>query len=52
MLIYVKQSYVNRLPQGETPLTLFSIRADTDQQRLSELPDQDLLCLIIKKVTI
>ena len=27
----------------------FSIRADTDQQLLSELPDQGLLCLIIKK---
>ena len=25
------------------------IRADTDQQLLSELPDQGLLCLIIKK---
>ena len=27
----------------------FSIRADTDQELLSELPDQGLLCLIIKK---
>ena len=27
----------------------FSIRADTDQQLLTELPDQGLLCLIIKK---
>ena len=27
----------------------FSIRADTDQQLLSELPYQGLLCLIIKK---
>ena len=27
----------------------FSIRVDTDQQLLSELPDQGLLCLIIKK---
>ena len=27
----------------------FSIRAGTDQQLLSELPDQGLLCLIIKK---
>ena len=27
----------------------FSIRANTDQQLLSELPDQGLLCLIIKK---
>ena len=30
----------------------FSIRADTDQQLLSELPDQGLLCLIIKKYNI
>ena len=27
----------------------FSITADTGQQLLSELPDQGLLCLIIKK---
>ena len=27
----------------------FSIRVDTDQQLLLELPDQGLLCLIIKK---
>ena len=27
----------------------FSIRADTDQELLSELPDQGLLCLILKK---
>ena len=28
---------------------IFSIMADTDQQCFSELPDQGLLCLIIKK---
>ena len=28
---------------------MFSIRVDIDQQLLSELPDQGLLCLIIKK---
>ena len=27
----------------------FSIKTDTDQQLLSELPDQGLLCSIIKK---
>ena len=27
----------------------FSIRADTDQLLLSELPDKGLLCLIIKE---
>ena len=27
----------------------FSIRADTDQQLLSQLPDQGFLCLIIRK---
>ena len=30
----------------------FSIKVDKNQQLLSELPDQDLLCLIINKVTI
>ena len=43
MLKYVKQSYMR------DALNTFSIRADTDQQLLSELLDQGLLCLIIKK---
>ena len=34
---------------NERRLNTFSTRADTDQQLLSELPDQGLLCLIIKK---
>ena len=49
MLKYVKQSYVNRLPHRETPLTLFqSGQTQITSSCKSCLSDQGLLCLIMK----